>query len=217
MKKSTVLIALTLGSVLLFGTTGCHKRPVDTLTIPGMTRIGKGGPGTGPSTGGPDLNSGNQIKIEPSPITVLPSTNPNEPTGFSTNSVIAGILEGPHDEDRTIFAPDTVYFDTDSAVIKASEQSKLENVASVLKGKDPTSTGLIIEGYCDERGTEGYNLALGDRRSLAVREYLITLGVDAGRMQTISYGEAKAVDAGHNESAWKQNRRGFSVLATKKQ
>ena len=73
-----------------------------------------------------------------------------------------------------------------------------------------------MEGNCDERGTEKYNLSLGERRALAVREYLANLGVDSRRVVTVTYGAAKPVDPGHNESAWKKNRRGELILLTPK-
>jgi peptidoglycan-associated lipoprotein len=69
-----------------------------------------------------------------------------------------------------------------------------------------------VEGNCDERGTEKYNLSLGDKRALAVREYLVTLGVDAHQVVTVSYGAAKPAAEGHSESAWSKNRRDDFVL-----
>jgi peptidoglycan-associated lipoprotein len=73
-----------------------------------------------------------------------------------------------------------------------------------------------FEGNCDERGTEKYNLALGERRALSVREYLANLGMDPQRIKTVSYGFSKPVETGHNEAAWKQNRRADLVLVTPK-
>ncbi len=72
--------------------------------------------------------------------------------------------------------------------------------------------GLFIEGHCDERDTDEYNLALGDRRANAARDYLILLGIAPQRLQTISYGEERPVDPGHSESAWSKNRRGHFVV-----
>ena len=73
---------------------------------------------------------------------------------------------------------------------------------------------VLIAGHCDERDTEEYNLALGDRRANAARDYLVSLGIQAARLQTISYGEERPVDMGHSEQAWTRNRRGqFSVQA----
>jgi peptidoglycan-associated lipoprotein len=71
-----------------------------------------------------------------------------------------------------------------------------------------------VEGNCDERGTEEYNRSLGERRALALRESLISLGIEATRVDTISYGEDKPVATGHDEAAWKQNRRGDFIQLT---
>jgi len=100
------------------------------------------------------------------------------------------------------FAP--VLFDFDSARIRPSEGSKLEAVAAYLKSNPGK---LVIEGYCDERGTAEYNRALGERRALAARDELVKLGIDASRMSTISYGKDRPVDPGHDEAAWAKNRR----------
>jgi len=97
-----------------------------------------------------------------------------------------------------------VLFDFDSARIRPSEDSKLEAVAAYLKANPGK---LVIEGHCDERGTAEYNRALGERRALAARDALVKLGVDAGRMSTISYGKDRPADPGHDETAWAKNRR----------
>jgi peptidoglycan-associated lipoprotein len=112
-------------------------------------------------------------------------------------------------EDRGQFAASTVYFDYDSAQINESERSKIESVASSMKGG---SGQVIVEGNCDERGSAEYNLALGERRALAVRAYLVGLGVDGARVQTKSYGEERPVDPGHEEGAWSKNRRGEFIV-----
>jgi peptidoglycan-associated lipoprotein len=75
---------------------------------------------------------------------------------------------------------------------------------------------LIVQGNCDERGTEKYNLALGERRALAVREYLANLGMNPDQIKTVTFGKSKPADPGHNEEAWKKNRRGDLVLVTPK-
>jgi peptidoglycan-associated lipoprotein len=126
------------------------------------------------------------------------------------NTRYSRLWNGQGKEDREKFSADTVYFDFDSATIKPSEESKLQDIASYFKGN--TTDALTIEGNCDERGTEKYNLSLGDRRALAAREYLANLGVDPTRIHTVTYGAAKPVDPGHNEAAWKKNRRDDMVL-----
>ncbi|MGA2220249.1 MAG: OmpA family protein [Verrucomicrobiia bacterium] len=103
-----------------------------------------------------------------------------------------------------------VYFDFDSVKIRPSEVAKLEAVAAALKGN---SNKLVIEGYCDERGTAEYNRALGERRAEAAREKLVALGVAASRITTISYGRDRPADLGHDETAWAKNRRcEFSIV-----
>jgi peptidoglycan-associated lipoprotein len=107
-----------------------------------------------------------------------------------------------------MFAP--VYFDYDSSLVAAAERSKVETVAQHLKQNN--SVAVIIEGNCDERGSNEYNLALGERRAQAIRDYLASLGIGADRIQTKSYGEENPADPGHNEAAWAANRRGEFVL-----
>ena len=99
----------------------------------------------------------------------------------------------------------TVYFDYDSYALRTEALELLRQNAEKLK----QIPGVIvqIEGHCDERGTQEYNLALGERRALAVREHLIRLGVSGDRMVTISYGEEDPANPGHTESAWAMNRR----------
>lgn len=98
-----------------------------------------------------------------------------------------------------------VYFAFDSAQVEPGERSKLEVVAAYLR--DNAGVGLVVEGHCDERGSNEYNLALGERRALAVRAYLVGLGVDGSRVQTKSLGEEQPVALGHDEASWSQNRR----------
>src|SRR5262249_23837228 len=109
-------------------------------------------------------------------------------------------------QDRAALAGQTVHFDFDSSVVKASEKGNVVAVAAALKSD--AAAKLLIEGHCDEGGTEEYNPPLGERRALALRESLATLGVDPMRVKTISYGEDKPVDPGHSETSWRKNRRG---------
>ena len=113
-------------------------------------------------------------------------------------------------QDRSAFAADTIYFDYDSSSIKGGEQSKLTAIASALQAD--ASAKLLVEGYCDERGTEEYNRSLGERRALAARESLASAGVSSDRVATRSYGEDRAADQGHTPAAWAKNRRDEFVL-----
>jgi len=106
-------------------------------------------------------------------------------------------------------AGDRVFFAYDSSLLTADATRTLQRQAAWLKA---SSAALTIEGHADERGTREYNLALGDRRANAVRDYLVAQGVAPDRIRTISYGKEHPQTAGHDESAWAQNRRGVSVV-----
>lgn len=107
---------------------------------------------------------------------------------------------------------DRVFFGTDRHDLSAEAQETLRKQAEWLAANPNTSA--VIEGHADERGTREYNLALGDRRANAVRNYLMALGIDQERILTISYGEERPADPGHDESAWAQNRRAVTMVAT---
>jgi peptidoglycan-associated lipoprotein len=106
-----------------------------------------------------------------------------------------------------------VFFPLDSAELDATGQAIANANAAVLK--QYTSWGITIEGHCDERGTAEYNLALGERRAVAVKTYLSSLGVSPDRIRTVSYGKEFPFDMGHSEEAWAKNRRGHFVITSK--
>ena len=101
-----------------------------------------------------------------------------------------------------------VFFDYDKSDIRADQMEVLQKDAEILK---QLSNKVQIQGHCDERGTEEYNLALGDRRARMVREYLNSLGIDGARLDTISYGESRPFATQHNEDAWSENRRAHFI------
>jgi peptidoglycan-associated lipoprotein len=186
---------LALGILLTMAVAGCKS------TKPGVTHI-------------PEQNSGRTgtgTTERTSPV------NPNEKVGSTDNpdGVHPPNPSGLHQgwkEDPKIFKAYTCHFDFDSSNVKAADKANLDAVASQLKS-NPT-WAVRIEGNCDERGTEEYNRSLGERRALALRESLITMGIEPTRVDTISYGEDKPVAKGHDEAAWKQNRRGDFVQLT---
>ena len=100
---------------------------------------------------------------------------------------------------------EAVYFDYDSPQLNPGEQGKVQAAVAYLQ-QNPTQ-GVIVEGHCDERGSNEYNLALGERRALAVRAAMIAAGIDGARVQTRSYGEERPVAFGHDEASWQLNRR----------
>ena len=104
----------------------------------------------------------------------------------------------------------TVYFGYDQSTLTAEAQATLDRQAAFLKA-NPTIR-IVIEGHCDERGTREYNLALGDRRAVAVRDYLLAKGLNAARVRTVSYGKERPAVSGSNEESWAKNRRAATVL-----
>jgi peptidoglycan-associated lipoprotein len=138
---------------------------------------------------------------EPAPVTVPP-----EP---SVSSADMGSLDEINK--KGILQP--VFFEFDSAEMSQEGQSVLAKNAETLK-QYPTWV-VSIEGHCDERGTAEYNLALGERRALSVRQYLVSLGIASDRLRTVSYGKEFPFDPGHTESAWSRNRRANFVVTAK--
>ena len=108
-------------------------------------------------------------------------------------------------EGASIPGMQTVYFEYDSSTLTGSTRKGIE--ANAQKLKSDKTLSITIEGHCDERGSTQYNLALGERRANAVREYLVNLGISKSRLKTISYGEEKPAVVGNDESAWSKNRR----------
>ena len=104
----------------------------------------------------------------------------------------------------------TVYFGYDSSALSDDAQATLSRQAGFLKG-NPALT-VTIEGHCDERGTREYNLALGERRAAATRDYLLAQGINPARIRVISYGKERPVASGSNETSWSKNRRAATVL-----
>jgi len=147
---------------------------------------------------------------EGEPTTIGPGTRIDE-NGEIITSVDAGDMSPPEDQrvstsggvDRGKF--EAIRFDYDSAVVRQEDRAKLEEIARWAK--ENSSGKLIIEGHCDERGTPEYNRALGQRRALAARAYLLKLGISAKRISTVSYGEDRPVELAHEAEAWTKNRR----------
>lgn len=148
----------------------------------------------------------------------LPQTDPTttEDTTTQTNTDVED-TQTPVVEDTTEPEPipelDDIFFAFDKSDLSSDSKRRLENNAKKLK--DAMSVSLTIEGHCDERGTNAYNLALGERRAKAARDYLASLGVATSRMTTISYGEERPFATGHTEQAWSLNRRAHFVVTAK--
>jgi len=141
----------------------------------------------------------------------LPKETPFDETKLKDGIAAAPLetFEGMQ-QDPDKFKSETVYFDFDRSTVKPGEVSKVETVAKYLK--EVPDDAILVDGHCDERGTEEYNRALGERRALAVREYLVRLGIGAERIRTRSWGEGKPAVIGQGESAYSKNRRGEFIL-----
>jgi len=114
------------------------------------------------------------------------------------------------DAEKLAQVGNTVYFGFDSSELAGEAQATLDRQAAFLN-VNPTMV-VVIEGHADERGTREYNLALGDRRAVAVRDYLLAKGLNAARVRTVSYGKERPAVSGSNEEAWAKNRRAATVL-----
>lgn len=200
MKLKNLLNLMVLGSALTITAVGCKTKPLNPTPLWGQ-RAPMGNPqpfdpglnlNPGRPAGGSDLNAQN----------ITPEGLPPNPPGNRENWI----------PDTAALKAQTVYFEYDKSSIKSSEQSKLEDVANYLKSNQ--SAAVRVEGNCDERGTEEYNRALGERRALAAREYLVRLGISGDRVDTISYGNDKPAVPGHGDAAWSKNRRDEFVVLT---
>ena len=105
---------------------------------------------------------------------------------------------------------DRVFFALDSSVLTGEAQATLDRQAAWLNSN--TNVNVVVEGHADERGTREYNLALGERRATAAKNYLVSTGVSSSRVSTVSYGKERAAVMGSDESAWSQNRRAVTVI-----
>jgi peptidoglycan-associated lipoprotein len=187
--------------IIMIGATGC-KHPQKGIT-----------PLSEPSAS--QVNTGTSPRQPITPAQPPSGGTVGDNTASGENVVGGGALAGLETfegmvMDPNAFATQTVHFDFDSSVVKREEIDKVNAVGDELKLRP--NVKLLIDGHCDERGTEEYNRALGSRRALAVREVLVQYGIAADRIRTRSWGEDKPVDPGHNETAWAKNRRAEFIL-----
>ncbi len=129
--------------------------------------------------------------------------------GTITETDGSGIISGSQ-EDLIVNVGDRVYFGYDSADLDSDALELLQDQVAWLKQN--SSVSVTIEGHCDERGTREYNLALGEKRAQAVKNYLIGLGISPDRVSTISYGKERPAVVGSNDGAWAQNRRSVTLV-----
>ena len=176
------LFAFAAVAAVTLGAVGCQHKAKPT-TIPETPRVEAPTPPPAPAEVAPPI-------AEPFPRTDVDKTAVVEPTIDELNR--QGVLR-------------TAYFAYNSNEIDDAARATLQANAAWLKAH--ASYMVEIGGHCDERGSIGYNVALGDRRAAAVKDYMTGLGIGAGQLVAISYGEEKPADPGHDEAAWAKNRR----------
>ncbi len=146
------------------------------------------------------------------PVEVVEEVEEEEPE-VVVQEVLDPVVTGPVEgslEDFQVNVGDRVYFDLDQYRLSADAQGILKRQAAWLSSYPDVN--ILVAGNCDERGTREYNLALGERRASVVKDYLVDLGVDPARVQTVSYGKERPLALGSNDDAWAQNRNGFTQL-----
>lgn len=155
---------------------------------------------------------GNDAEVVDDPTTTTPEPTETvpEPPAAEEAEPTEVVPSGPTAEDYARMAPqeygiEDVFFAFDEYDLSSEAMRLLEENARIMK-EHPALT-YVVEGHCDERGTVEYNMALGEKRALAVRDYLVSLGVPARNLRTTSYGKSKPFVMGHNEEAWAKNRR----------
>ncbi|WP_428683042.1 peptidoglycan-associated lipoprotein Pal [Sphingopyxis sp.] len=133
-----------------------------------------------------------------------------EGTGADTGSNTGGVVPGSQQDFVANVSSDRIFFDLDQYNVDAQDQTTLQSQAQWL-ARYP-AVRVTLEGHADERGTRDYNIALGERRANAAKNYLASLGVDPNRIQVISYGKERPAALGSTEEAWAQNRRAVTVV-----
>lgn len=191
MKSAKLLNVFVLGVLLITMAAGCKKQPKNITNIPANQVRVRGDQLGGPITGGNPVGIGDATS-NPLGAGELPEAKEGE-------------------QDRAALATQTVYFDFDRSAIRPSEQGKLDAVASFLKNTPDVQ--LLVEGHCDERGTEEYNRSLGERRAISAREYLLQKhGLSSEKVTTASFGEDRPASLERTEEGYAGNRRAEFVI-----
>ena len=193
MKSAKLLNVFVLGVLLATFAAGCQRQPKNITNIPGRDVRIRGDQPAGPVGPGVGVGIGDAT---------------SRPLNPSENE-----LPEPRqgEQDRAQLAAQTVYFAFDRSAIQPSEQGKLDEVATYLK--NTPNVQLLVEGHCDERGTEEYNRSLGERRAIAAREYLLQKhGLSSERVTTASFGEDRPASLERTEEGYAKNRRAEFVV-----
>jgi peptidoglycan-associated lipoprotein len=191
--RRTAVLAIVAAVIVAFGVAGCKKQaPTIAKPMP---------PPAATTTGSTTAPPAPPRPVE-EPVPVPPEPVPEDTVGSRSL------------DDLNRDSPlKPVFFELDSADLAPGAQSTLQANAGVLKKY--VTWQITIEGHCDERGSAEYNLALGERRAAAARDYLVSLGIAANRVRTVSYGKEFPFDPAHEERAWIKNRRAHFVITAK--
>ena len=185
------MVGLLVGSLALFG---CPKRPEVGQAPPSAP--GPGAEVVAPPAAPTPMTTPPEVRVEPPAAQAVVPEAPKAP-----EPAAAAVAASPLKD---------AFFDYDKSALREDQKAALNEDVAWLKGN--AGAKVLIEGHCDERGTAEYNLGLGERRAKAVKDYLIAAGIAADRISIISYGKERPFVLGHDESAWKWNRRGHFVL-----
>lgn len=190
MRKMLILLIIAIPALLAF--TACTKPivssgPSGSAAYESEAQRQAGGSGAG-STG--DISEES-----------LGGSGSGESTALSPSEAAAA---------REAFENEDIYFEYDSALLTPQAQDILRSKAQYMKNNPGVQ--IIIEGHCDERGTNEYNLALGEQRARTTQQYLVALGISVSRITTVSYGEERPADDGHSEDSWVKNRRAHFLI-----
>ncbi len=199
MKKFSNAFLMTLAVVIIIAAPACRSRRKVTPPVTTPTATSASVPDVAPPPA--QTNPGQTVTTEPDFVDETPreETFPADIEALNQYVQNKGYIRD-------------AFYNYDEATLDDSAQAALTSSATWLKGREGSGYHLLVEGHCDERGTEQYNLALGDRRANSARDFLMTLGVDGSRIRTVSYGEERPFEEGHDDSAWAQNRRAHLVL-----
>ncbi len=198
MTRSALFSVTALSLTLLLSACGGDKPPVANMPPPPP-------PGAFPSAGANGDTAATPRPPDPPPVPVDPSVGSSPLLPLNDESL--EVINGPNSP----LAP--AFFAFDSDTLDEAAKRALEKDAALLS--QYTTWVITIEGHCDERGSAEYNLALGERRAAAARNYLVSLGIAPDRLRTVSYGKEFPFDQGHDEAAWQNNRRAHLMLTAK--
>ena len=148
----------------------------------------------------------------PAPMAETPVETPVQVVDRTERPVVSSSIAPGSLEDFRVNVGERVYFDLDQYRLDADDQEILKRQAAWLSAYP--NVRVLVAGNCDERGTREYNLALGERRADAVKSYLVSLGVSASRVDTVSYGKERPIAAGSNDQSWAVNRNGWTQIVS---